>query len=697
MNNRVAIMREATVRIVKMIAEKDVKVTQRGARAFVEYAPSGRPVRVNIPYIPDDATEELLDATQGFIDHEVAHILFTDYKVLAEAKRKGVAKLHNIIEDSYIERRMTAHFTGSGLNLRNVGSFFLKTHTDKELRNKPENAEGILFVPAVRSWAGQTVFTDYMGDKWHYMSDLVTKLGDATKEVAKCASSRDCLAVALKFKELLDVRREPEPVPKTEPEPPKMEDGGSKGESKDKGKPGKKPKEAPEDELKPEGDEPEEKSDEEPKAGGIDLSDDEAPPDDEVTPDTEPPLDEGDEEFREGEEEKEKSPTSGDDGGSSVEDIKEKDAGASPEVDKVGEEEGEGGSGDIPDEGGSEGVDDEVAEPEPTGPTMMEELEDKMGEKDYDAAISEALTGKTVAESKSSDYLVYTKELDVIEPMEVSSHRGYWNDSLLKTMQDQVDHMIGPLQKDLERAVAARSAATWSGGHRSGRLHSSSLARLAVGDDRVFRRKHVNDSKDVAVELLVDCSGSMQGKKIEIAAYTAYGLAMVLDRMGIPNEVLGFTTSEYMPAEMKKEASELGVRYARDMNLYIPILKGFNERLTSENKKRFAALPHVSWLSENVDGESVQIAAQRLSQRREKRKILMVLSDGQPSCPGDYSALKRHLKKSVQDVVRRGIDVIGIGILSEAPREYYPKYVFLNNVADLPTTVIGEIKRLLMS
>lgn len=187
------------------------------------------------------------------------------------------------------------------------------------------------------------------------------------------------------------------------------------------------------------------------------------------------------------------------------------------------------------------------------------------------------------------------------------------------------------------------------------------------------------------------------GGKITAAAYAAYGLASVLDRMNISNEVLGFTTRGSLGAsEMFSEETKMRVSYARHERLYIPILKSFSERLSSENKKRFAALPEANWLSENVDGESVQIAAGRLMQRREKRKILIVLSDGAPACPGDFIALQKHLKKVVKDVERQGVDVLGLGIMTDSPKRFYTKCTVLNAVADLPTSVIGEIKRLLM-
>lgn len=719
MSSRIIIMREATIRIVRMLSEKDVKVTQRGSKAFVEYGRSGRPSRVNIPYIPDDATDELLDAIQGFIDHEVAHILFTDWNVLVDADKLRVGRLHNIFEDAYIERRMAEHFPGSGSNLRNVGKFFLSTFTDKKLKENPGAAEGLLIVPAIRAWAGQTVYIDYMADKWHYLDRIVKAVGSLTSEVAKCASSRDCLNLTIKFRDALEpARREeestkPKPKSKKPPEPEDLDDdmplpSGEIDPSDSEDSPGRDPEiddtdddefdDGSEDTSGSEGSEPSDPSSEggsgepaeEPSEGedgiiltsGEDGSEDEgeAPegsddtaefdPKIEAKPVVSPPV-ESEDAFAKSDE--------GD--GEDMDDVTTESA-ISRETDD--------GDDDTP----ISGTSSDDSEDPPVDEDLMSALEESMSKVDFDDAIAEALTKMSAEGAKEADYLVYTTELDIVEPMPVP--RGL-ADGHMKIMMDSVDHMIGPLQKDLERAVAARSAATWSAGHRSGRLHPSALARLTVfNDDRVFRRRHVNDSKDVAVELLVDCSGSMTGSKIKTAAYAAYGLSSVLDRMMIANEVMGFTTKEMMPSEMSKEARELGVRYARNEGLYHPVLKSFNERMTSETKRRFSALPTVNWLSENVDGESVQFVANRLMQRREKRKILFVLSDGQPACPGDFTQLTCHLKKTVKAIEASGIDVIAIGIESDAPRHFYKKNVVLKDVASLPTVVMAELKKLMM-
>src|ERR1700712_587471 len=101
----VEILREVVVKVTKLLAGQSIQVTQRGAQAYARADKSGKPYLVNIPFIPDTATPGFLAAIQGFIDHEVGHILFTDWSVQKTIGKD--AKLHscwNIIEDPFIER-----------------------------------------------------------------------------------------------------------------------------------------------------------------------------------------------------------------------------------------------------------------------------------------------------------------------------------------------------------------------------------------------------------------------------------------------------------------------------------------------------------------------------------------------------------------------------------------------------------------
>jgi cobalamin biosynthesis protein CobT len=269
-------------------------------------------------------------------------------------------------------------------------------------------------------------------------------------------------------------------------------------------------------------------------------------------------------------------------------------------------------------------------------------------------------------------------------------------------MQSKVDHMIGPLQKDLQRAIAARSQAIWTGGHRRGQLHGASLARVLTGRDDVFRQKQVSRTKDVAVSLLVDGSGSMwQHGKIKVASYAAYALSAVLDNIGITNEVLAFSTQDFSSRThkaMSEEARQHSLHYSRGAALEIRILKSFAERMTPLVRRRFALLSQGdAMMQENVDGESVQIANHRLQQQRATRKVMMVLSDGMPAVNGHRSAiLAKHLKEVVKQIEKRGTDVVALGILDPSVKQFYDRALVLNSVDELPSLVMKELHRLLV-
>lgn len=658
-NPRVPVMREAIGKIVAMITERDIKVTQRGHKAFVQFSPeTGRPVRVNIPYLPDDASDLLLDAVQGFIDHEVGHIFYTDFDVLTKANRIGLGNLHNVIEDTYIERKMKERFPGSAYNIGKTTTFFLNNYTLKELKKNPKMAVSLLMVPAIRAWSGQVEAQEFMTPAmWDKIDAQVKRLGKLVEELPHLKDSQECLDLTIKFHKALtgeDAKEPPAPEPK--PKPPKRKratepKGGSGGTPEPTGEG------APGEEVKPE-EPPKEDDGSKPEAGkGLDFEEKE-----EVEP--------GDEKF--------------------VPEV-EDDSKFVPSSDEEGMY-----SGDA--EAMAESKDEEF-EDDIEASSSKEDLSGFIkGMRDFDDGMSETITDMTKVESKEADYLIYTRDLDEVVTYEPPAKVGDMTADL-KRMSTKVDHMVGTMQKDLERAMAARSRSVWKSGLRRGRLNPSSLARVTMGDDRVFRRREVSTSKNVAVQLVVDLSGSMSGTKVETAMLAAYGMSLVLDRMSLQHEILGFTTHGWgsTPGELRKAEEELGVRYSRTQSIYMPIFKNFSERLTPEIKKRLACMPSHIPLQENVDGESVEMAVRRLIRRDEQRKICIVLSDGQPACPGDSSAQRAHLKRVVEQAQAAGIDMVGIGIQSDAVRHYYKKHVVLNDVADLSGAVIKQLRALLLA
>lgn len=633
-SDKIFLLRNSISNVTQILSGRDIEVTQIGVEAYVDLAEDGSPKRVNLPFVPETASEEFCAAIGGFLDHEVAHILFTDFKVMKTSKSFGEQTyfMLNAIEDARVEKCMAEKFCGSKSNLESTGRFFLDECItpafDELLAKDPKSAARALVVPMIRSMSGQDLFTEYMDGKWKHIAPIYEKIKDFEPAMRAATSTQDCVEIAKQIKmRLMEEDRPPEPEPESG-------DGSKKG-----------PKS-----TKP--DEKEKKSAEDASASA-----------------------EGDgDEAGDGSEDGSDKPSDSDDGGDKAE---------------GGDGESEEGDGESSSEGG---------EGDESASSMFGDL--MKGASDFDEEVTKAMSRASLAAAKDSTYLPFTKDYDKVEILKVSKS---FDQRRTTKMVDQVDHMVGPLQKDLERAIAARSLATRSHGHRAGRLHSANLARLAVNDDRVFSKKHETKSKDVAVELVIDASGSMNSNsRIDTAAYAAYALSSVLERIGIKNEVIAFTTG-ILPREVgqkmtsQKRKAGMDFTFSREEPLYMPIIKGFDERISSSVRDRFASLPRDVAMRNNVDGECVQIAAHRLSSRRESGKIMIVLSDGAPSANGDSYAQRDHLKKAVKEIEASGIKIVGIGIDSTAVKSFYSKSLVLNSVSDLPAAVINELRHLLIS
>jgi cobalamin biosynthesis protein CobT len=268
-------------------------------------------------------------------------------------------------------------------------------------------------------------------------------------------------------------------------------------------------------------------------------------------------------------------------------------------------------------------------------------------------------------------------------------------------MEDETRQMTSKMQKDIERMMASQSHVIRTPGHRNGKLHAPSLFRVPQGDPRVFTQKQEHESKDTAVSVVIDNSGSMGGPKMALAMTAGYALCSTLDRVKIANEVIGFTTGGWggMPASMREamanDAKAARIRWDRTTPLVLPIYKTFDERLTATVKARFAFMKNAqAGLAGNVDGESLEYAAERLLKRSEKRKVMLVLSDGQPA--GSHKC-GPHLTYVVKQLGKMGIECVGIGIMDDSVSRFYPKYTVLKKAQDLPTQVMSEIKKILTS
>ena len=283
---KIAEYREVTNKVVQLLAERKIKVTQRGAKASVRYNAKGEAVEINLPFIPDSATDELLSAIRGFLDHEVAHVLFTDNKayvktlVGAKLDAKEVKSAHgivNILEDTRIEREMQKRFPGSAANLAATRKFVFGTYERETLRraiatgNRPLVFQ-VLLMPLMRAWAGQLEAQEFLDavNGIELLKEWLPVIEPFKSRIPKLRSTKETADLALEiYRALKDASAPPPPPP-----PPPAEDGegddsqSDDGESQegDEGKSSESPKESKEKpKEQPKEDKPKEAPKEQPK------------------------------------------------------------------------------------------------------------------------------------------------------------------------------------------------------------------------------------------------------------------------------------------------------------------------------------------------------------------------------------------------------------------------------------------------
>ena len=354
----------------------------------------------------------------------------------------------------------------------------------------------------------------------------------------------------------------------------------------------------------------------------------------------------------------------------------------------------------------------------------IEELEDvdDILAKEIDAKVSSAVGDKYYTFSTQYD------EVFTIEPEAYAlDHYGNRKPISTETLDKKVREATGVLQKNLHRLIVARSRAINTPGFRSGKLHGASLHRITTGDDRLFRRKQEAKTIDTAISFVVDCSGSMNAdigggaRRIDLAIESAYALAQVCGKIGIDFEVIGFTnTSALNETKLGKEVVkefyeevekvvESGITVHRYYPLVFPVFKNFGETFNPQIAKRFAyaqvTASKTLRMQANTDGESIRYAARRLAARDVERRIMIVLSDGQPAA---YDAwwgkgqrpnphfLEDDLKLAVKEISQSGIEVLGIGMAYPDVRDYYPNCEVINNVSALPKALMGQLSKMLL-
>tara|TARA_B100000767_G_scaffold184525_1_gene172133 strand:+ start:656 stop:2455 length:1800 start_codon:yes stop_codon:yes gene_type:complete len=299
------------------------------------------------------------------------------------------------------------------------------------------------------------------------------------------------------------------------------------------------------------------------------------------------------------------------------------------------------------------------------------------------------------------NYKTYTEEFDEIikaEDLENAEELTRLRKNLDQQLL-QLKNFISKLANKLQRKLLAKQNRSWNFDLEEGLLDTSKLPRIIMDpfNSLTFKKEKDIEFKDTLVTILIDNSGSMRGKPISVAAICADILSRTLERCDVKVEILGFTTKHWkggLSREkwMKNEKPTLPGR----LNDLRHIIYKSADTPWRQAKNNMGLMLKEGLLKENIDGEALKWAYNKINRRKEDRKILMVISDGAPVDDSTLSTntsdyLESNLKKTVKWIEnKKNIELLAIGIGHDVTR-YYNQAVKITDVQDLGDVMINQL------
>lgn len=253
--------------------------------------------------------------------------------------------------------------------------------------------------------------------------------------------------------------------------------------------------------------------------------------------------------------------------------------------------------------------------------------------------------------------------------------------------------VVNVMKARLRRALLAKETRDWDFGRELGRLDSKRLVAGVLGAPNIYKMRKDRYEMDTAVHFLVDLSGSMGGTKIKVACDSVIALSECLEGTQIKYQVTGFSNYGGSGDIYSKKVNG---SFNRVEPLKLHKFKAFEKSL-QVSKGSIAAIAESSG-GNNSDRDAVIWAYQQLKQRPEKRKILFVLSDGQPAnCQFGPNRLDltKCLKEAIDDCTKAGVECVGIGICDKTVLDIYPKAVSISSVKELSGAIFTQLSNLL--
>jgi len=338
-----------------------------------------------------------------------------------------------------------------------------------------------------------------------------------------------------------------------------------------------------------------------------------------------------------------------------------------------------------------------------------EDVDTEMGEAEDDSIVDEneeVLTNQSwleslVGQTSNFNYKVYTRSFD-----EELKAEDLCSPEELQRLRKHLDQLMGPskttvskLAHRLQRFLMAQQNRSWEFNKEEGMLDPSRLHKIITDPLTALSYKVEKDTdfRDTSVSILVDSSGSMRGRSMTVAAICADIISTTLERCNVKTEVLGFTTKQWKGGESRKKWMEDGKPdNPGRLNDIRHIIFKSAETPWRRGQKNFGLMLREGLLKENVDGEALIWAHDRLARRQEQRKILMVISDGAPVDDSTLSTNKNnfldlHLRQVIHSIESQSsVSLIAIGIGHDVTR-YYKNAVTIHRAEELGGAMLEQL------
>lgn len=400
----------------------------------------------------------------------------------------------------------------------------------------------------------------------------------------------------------------------------------------------------------------------------------------------------------------------GDGDGNSSEQQDDNEPSESPDADAPSTPEGDASDDEEGDADGAEGTEDsdgESGEDDQSSEAAVDDSEDADGDTadgTHEGTVPWRPNRPLDNMPEAGFYQVFSEEFDeIIKAEDLCDAEEL--DRLRKYLDQQMAHLSGVVSKlanRLQRRLLAQQLRHWQFDLEEGILDAGRLSRVVTNPMRPasYKLESETEFKDTVVTLLLDNSGSMRGRPISIAAISTDILARTLERCGVKVEILGFTTKAWKGGKSREKWLEAG-RPAKPgrLNDLRHIIYKTGDSPWRRSRRNLGLMMREGLLKENIDGEALMWAHNRLMARADERRILMVISDGAPVDDSTLSVnsgtyLENHLRQVIRWIEDKSpVELIAIGIGHDVTR-YYQRAVTILDAEQLGGAMTDQLASL---